>query len=135
VCISELYKARVRVAQKEGFLEEIGSRNWQIVGPEARYAGWVKIRIITFPLYGASSCTSNTYKISIQKNSFWSRNNSKSLVKICKGFPWKQFCKDVFHLFFCAHIFNSDVLFCNMIPLKVILDWNVLCLGVHHRVL
>jgi hypothetical protein len=35
------------VAQKEGFLEELGSRNWQLVGPEARYAGWVQIRFIT----------------------------------------------------------------------------------------
>jgi hypothetical protein len=25
--------------KKEGFLEELGSRNWQIVGPEARYVG------------------------------------------------------------------------------------------------
>jgi hypothetical protein len=33
--------------QKEGFLEELGSRNLQLVGPEARYAGWVKIRFIT----------------------------------------------------------------------------------------
>jgi hypothetical protein len=33
--------------KKEGFLEELGSRNWQIVGPEARYAGWVQIRLIT----------------------------------------------------------------------------------------
>jgi hypothetical protein len=33
--------------KKEGFLEELGSRNWQIVGPEARYAGWVQIRFIT----------------------------------------------------------------------------------------
>ena len=68
--------------------------------------------------YGASSCTSKTYKISIQntlkKNSFWSINNSKSLEKIFKGFPWKLFCKDVCHLLFCAHILNSDVLFCNM---------------------
>jgi len=30
--------------KKEGFLEELGSRNWQLVGPEARYAGWVQIR-------------------------------------------------------------------------------------------
>jgi hypothetical protein len=37
----------VCVAQKEGFLEELGSRKWQIVGPEARYAGWVQIRLIT----------------------------------------------------------------------------------------
>jgi hypothetical protein len=36
------------MAQKEGLLEEIGSRNWQIVGPEARYAGLVKIRFITY---------------------------------------------------------------------------------------
>jgi hypothetical protein len=37
----------VRVAQKRGLLEELGSRNWQLVGPEARYVGWVKIRFIT----------------------------------------------------------------------------------------
>jgi hypothetical protein len=66
--------------------------------------------------YGASLCTSKTYKISIQNNSFWSRNNSESLAKILKGFPWKWFCKDVCHLFFCAHILNSDVLFCNLFP-------------------
>jgi hypothetical protein len=70
--------------------------------------------------YGASSCTSKTYKISIQKTlkriHFWSRNNSKSLVKIFKGFSWKWFCKDVCHLFFCAHILNSDVIFCNLFP-------------------
>jgi hypothetical protein len=70
--------------------------------------------------YGASLCTSKTYKISIQKHSksihFWSTNNSKSLAKIFKGFPWKWFCKDVCHLFFCAHILNSDVLFCNLFP-------------------
>jgi hypothetical protein len=70
--------------------------------------------------YGASSCTCKTYKISIQKtfkkHSFWSRNNSKYLAKIFKGFPWKWFCKDVCHLFFCAHILNSDVLFCNLFP-------------------
>jgi hypothetical protein len=34
------------MAQKEGFLEELGSRKWQLVGPEARYAGWVQIRFI-----------------------------------------------------------------------------------------
>ena len=43
--------------------------------------------------YGASSCTSKTYKHS--KNiHFCSRNNSKSLANIFKGFPWKWFCKD-----------------------------------------
>ena len=63
--------------------------------------------------YGASSCTSKTYKISIH---FWSRNNSKSLAKIFKGFPWKWFCKYVCHLFFYAHILNSDVLFYNLFP-------------------
>jgi hypothetical protein len=70
--------------------------------------------------YGASSCTSKTYKIIIQKSfkkhSFWSRNKSKSLAKIFKGFLWMWFCKDVCHLFFCAHILNSDVLFCNLFP-------------------
>jgi hypothetical protein len=35
------------MAQKEGLLEELVSRNWQIVGPKARYAGWVEIRLIT----------------------------------------------------------------------------------------
>jgi hypothetical protein len=35
------------MAQKEGFLEELGSRNWKLVGLEAKYAGWVKIRFIT----------------------------------------------------------------------------------------
>jgi hypothetical protein len=72
--------------------------------------------------YGASSCTSKTYKIIIQKKiknfHFWSRNNSKSLVKIFKGFPWKWFCKYLYHLFFCAHILNSDVLFCNLFHLE-----------------
>ena len=68
--------------------------------------------------YGASSCKSKTYKISIQKsfkkNSFWSRNNSKSLAKIFKGFLWKWFCKDVCHLFFCSHIFKSSIFLCNL---------------------
>jgi hypothetical protein len=67
--------------------------------------------------YGVSSCTSKTYKIRNSKGiHFWSRNNSKSLAKIFKGFLWKWFCKDVYHLFFCAHILNSDVLFCNLLP-------------------
>jgi hypothetical protein len=69
--------------------------------------------------YGASSCTSKTYKIRIQKAKsihFWSRNNSMSLAKIFIGFPWKWFCKYVCHLFFCIHILNSDVLFCNLFP-------------------
>ena len=66
--------------------------------------------------YDASSCAYNTYKISIQKNSFWSRNNSKSLAKILKGFPWKWFCKNLCHLLCCAHILNSEVLFYNMFP-------------------
>jgi hypothetical protein len=35
------------MAQKEGFLEDLGSRKWKLVGPETRYAGWVKIRFIT----------------------------------------------------------------------------------------
>jgi hypothetical protein len=33
--------------KKEAFLEELGSRNWQIVGPKARYVGWLKIGLIT----------------------------------------------------------------------------------------
>jgi hypothetical protein len=49
-------------------------------------------------------------------------------VKILKGFPWKWFCKYACHLFFCAHIFNPDVLLCNLFPYKLILDWNVLVL-------
>jgi hypothetical protein len=32
--------------KKEGFLEDLGSRKWKIVGPEARFAGWVQIRLI-----------------------------------------------------------------------------------------
>jgi hypothetical protein len=52
--------------------------------------------------YGASSCTSKTYKIRIQKEFIF------GVVD--------EFCKDVFHMFFCAHILNSDVLFCNLFP-------------------
>ena len=44
-------------------------------------------------LYGASSCTSKTYNISIQKHSFWSRNNSDSLAKILKFFHGSGFVK------------------------------------------
>jgi hypothetical protein len=32
--------------KKEGFLEDLGSRNQKLVGPEVRYAGWVQIRFI-----------------------------------------------------------------------------------------
>jgi len=69
---------------------------------------------LNYHLYGASSCKYKTYNISILKHSFWSRNLFESLAKILKGFPWKRFCKYVYHSLFCAHIFNYDVLFCNL---------------------
>jgi hypothetical protein len=39
--------------KKEGFLEELGSINWKIVGSEARYPGWVQIRLITVYVFGS----------------------------------------------------------------------------------
>ena len=47
VCIRIMYKARECVSQKEVCLEELGSRKFQIVGPEARFSGCVQIRLIT----------------------------------------------------------------------------------------
>ena len=50
-----------------------------------KHASMLSLQAFTFasdksvplcPIYGASSCTSKTYKIRIQKNSFWSRNYS-----------------------------------------------------------
>jgi hypothetical protein len=34
------------MAKKAGFLEDLGSRNWKLVGTEGRYVGWVQIRFI-----------------------------------------------------------------------------------------
>ena len=71
----------------------------------------------TLSSYGASLCTYKTYKIIIQKAFIFGVEITPSLLeKILKGFPWKWFCKDVCHLFFCAHILNSDVLLCNLFP-------------------
>jgi hypothetical protein len=67
--------------------------------------------------YGASSCTSKTYKISIQKAFIFGVEITPSLWRrYSKASHGSGFVKMSCHLFFCAHILNSDVLFCNLFP-------------------
>jgi hypothetical protein len=65
--------------------------------------------------YDVSSCKSKTYNISIQKKFIFGVDITPSIWRrYSKASCRSGFVKYVFHLFFCAHILNSDVLFCNL---------------------
>jgi hypothetical protein len=64
--------------------------------------------------------------------SLWGRKCSKFLSKILKFLSWERFGEDICNLFFCPNVLQLDILFNNLFPLKVKLNWNMFGLGMHH---
>jgi hypothetical protein len=65
----------------------------------------------------------------------WGRNYSQFLSKILKGLPWERLGEDIFYMFLCPNVLQPDTLLCDMFPKKVVLDRNMLGLGMHHWIL
>ena len=55
--------------------------------------------------------------------------------EVLKSISWERLSKNVCNLFFCPDILQLDILFCDMFPKTVKLDWNVLGLGMHNWIL
>ena len=61
--------------------------------------------------------------------------NPKLLAKILKCFMRQCFGKDVSNLFLCAKIFKLDIILGDRLYNEMIFDQNVLCFGMHHKIL
>ena len=59
----------------------------------------------------------------------------ESFSEVLKSLSWERLSKNVCNLFFCPDIFQLHIIFCDLFPKKVKLDWNVLGLGVHNWII
>jgi len=65
----------------------------------------------------------------------WGGNYSQLLLKILKGLPWEWIIEYILYMFFYPNVIHPDTLLCDMFPKKVVLDRNIISIGMHHCIL
>ena len=81
------------------------------------------------------SCCSPYHAVSLEMLldlMWWKSNDSHILAKILKCSSWKGFCKDISNFIFCIEVFQLDILFSSLFTEKMVFDWNMFGLWVHH---
>ena len=70
------------------------------------------------------------------KNQFSGRRNDPQFFSEVLKCPFRKWLGEyICYLLLCLNIFQLDVLFCDLFTKKVIFDRDVLCLGMHDRIL